>query len=245
MQAIRQTLAQLESEKKGGAKISQSVAPPGAELSGDQALVRSLDMNPVYQNLRLALSQADADVAELRGQMSAQQALVAELRSRVNSIPEIEAELSRLNRDYEVNKQQYDTLLQRFESAKISQSADQNTENVKFRIIEPPTVPVRPSGPQRQMLNSLVLLAALAAGLGVAVLLAQMHPTFATKEVLEKIAGIPVLGSISAALRLEFTPWYRRESTLILGAAAALLVAYGLNTLLTDTLRAALQNVIG
>ena len=72
---------------------------------------------------------------------------------RVNSIPEIEAELSRLNRDYEVNKQQYDTLLQRLESAKISQSADQNTENVKFRIIEPPTVPVkakRPAAPDAQ-----------------------------------------------------------------------------------------------
>ena len=40
----------------------------------------------------------------------------------------------RVDRDYEVNKQQYDTLLQRLESAKISQSADQNTENVKFRI---------------------------------------------------------------------------------------------------------------
>ena len=72
-----------------------------------------------------------------------------------------------------------------------------------------------------------------------------MHPTFATREVLEKIAEIPVLGSISAALRLEFTPWYRRESTFILGAAAALLVAYGLNMLLTDPLRAALHNVIG
>jgi uncharacterized protein involved in exopolysaccharide biosynthesis len=48
-----------------------------------------------------------------------------------------------------VNKQQYDTLLQRLESAKMSQQADQNTENVKFRIIEPPMVPIKPSGPQR------------------------------------------------------------------------------------------------
>ena len=79
---------------------------------------------------------------ELRGQMAAQQGAVADLRSRVNAIPEIEAELARLNRDYEVNKEQYDTLLQRLESAKISQQADQNTENVKFRIIEPPTTPV-------------------------------------------------------------------------------------------------------
>jgi polysaccharide chain length determinant protein (PEP-CTERM system associated) len=245
VQAIKQTIAQLEAEKRSGAKISQSVAPPGADATSDQAIVRSLDMNPVYQNLRLALSQADADIAEMRGQMAAQQAVVADLRSRVNSIPEVEAELARLNRDYQVNKEQYDTLLQRLESAKISQQADQNTENVKFRIIEPPTMPVKPAGPIRPLLDTLVLLAALAAGVGVAVMLAQLHPTFTTREVLQKIAGVPVLGSISMAFQNEFVPWYRRQSTLIGASAAMLVVVYVLNILLTEPLRAALRSIVG
>ena len=160
-------------------------------------------MNPVYQNLRMSLSQADADLAEMRGQMAAQQAVVAELRSRVNTIPEVEAELARLNRDYEVNKTQYDTLLQRLESAKISESAEQNTESVKFRVIEPPTVPVKPSGPVRPALNSLVLLAALAAGLGLAILFSLMHPTFTTRDLLQKVTGIRVIGTVTAAVRVE------------------------------------------
>jgi len=118
--SLKETIARLEEEKRNGAKVSTSVAPPGAELTADQAMARSLDLNPVYQNLRMSLSQADADLAELRGQMAAQQAVIADLRSRVDAIPEVEAELTRLSRDYEVNKQQYDTLLQRLESAKIS-----------------------------------------------------------------------------------------------------------------------------
>ena len=85
VQSLNETIARLEKEKLQGAKISPSVAPPGAGISSDQALVRSLDMNPVYQNLRLALSQADADLAELRGQVGAQQAQVADLRSKVNT----------------------------------------------------------------------------------------------------------------------------------------------------------------
>jgi len=244
VQAIKQTLAQLESEKRSGAKISGSVAPPGAEMGVDQAMVRSLDTNPVYQNLRMSLSQADADMAELRGQMAAQQSAIADLRSRVNAIPEIEAELARLNRDYEVNKQQYDTLLQRLESAKISQQADQNTENVKFRIIEPPTTPVKPSGPNRPMLDSLVLLAALAAGLGVAILLAQLHPTFSNRESLQKLTGVPVIGAISAAFMGEILPWYRRQTTLVAAAALLLVAAYGLNILLTEPMRAALRQLV-
>jgi len=245
VQAIKQTIAQLESEKRSGAKISQSVAPPGAETTGDQALVRSLDMNPVYQNLRLSLSQADADLAEMRGQMASQQAVVADLRSKVNSIPDVEAELSRLNRDYSVNKEQYDTLLQRLESAKISQQADQNTDSVKFRIIEPPTMPVKPSGPIRPLLDTMVLLAALAAGIGIAVLLAQLHPTFTTREVLQSIAGIPVLGTVSMAFQNEFMPWYRRQSTLIGASVALLLVVYVLNILLTGPLRTSLRSIVG
>jgi polysaccharide chain length determinant protein (PEP-CTERM system associated) len=205
--------------------------------------VRKLDSNPVYQSLRMSLSQGDADLAELRGQIAGQRAAVADLRSKVNSIPDVEAELSRLNRDYEVNKKQYDTLLQRLESANISQQADQNIDNVKFRIIEPPTLPVKPSAPNRPLLDVLVLLAALAAGVGVSVLIAQLHPTFSNRESLQRIAGIPVLGSVSATLRAQFIPWYRRQSTMVATAAALLVIACVLNILLTDSVRLALRNL--
>jgi polysaccharide chain length determinant protein (PEP-CTERM system associated) len=245
VQSLTETIARLEEEKRGGAKVSASVAAPGAGVSNDEAMVRSLDMNPVYQNLRLALSQADADLAAIRGQLQAQQAVVGELRSRVQAIPEAEAELSRLNRDYEINKQQYDTLLQRLESAKISEQAEQSGDNVKFRVIEPPIVPVRPSGPDRMALNVLVLVAALGAGSGLAILLAMLHPTFATRELLEKVTGVRVIGAITAALPASVAPWYRRPAVLVGGAISLLLAVFVLNQALSESLRAMLRGAIG
>lgn len=243
--SLKETIARLQEEKRAGAKVSNSVAPPGAELSGDQALVRSLDMNPVYQNLRLALSQADADLAEIRGQIAAQQAAAGALRSQVNAIPDVEAEMARLNRDYASNKQQYDTLLQRLESARISEQADQSTENVKFRVILPPTVPFKPVAPVRPALDSMVLLAALGAGLALAVLLSQLRPTFSTRDLLQRVAGIPVVGSITAAVRAGLVPWYRQQSVLVGGAASLLLMVYVLNMVLSDKLRAAVRVLLG
>jgi polysaccharide chain length determinant protein (PEP-CTERM system associated) len=243
--SLKETIARLEQEKRNGAKVSTSVAPPGAELTPDQAMARSLDLNPVYQNLRLSLSQADADLAELKGQMAAQQAVVAELRSRVDAIPEVEAELARLNRDYEVNKTQYDTLLTRLESAKISEDADQSTENVKFRVIQPPTVPFKPVGPMRLALDTVVLLAALGLGVGLAVLLSQLHPTFTTRDFLQKVTGIPVLGSITAAINESFVPWHRQQSVLVGWALGLLLMVYLLNVVLSEPLRAAVRGMIG
>ncbi len=80
------------------------------------------------------------------------------------AVAEGEAELARLNRDYEVNKRNYDTLVQRLESARISESAEQSADNLKFRVIEPPIVPDKPGGPKRLEMNVMVLIAALGAG---------------------------------------------------------------------------------
>jgi polysaccharide chain length determinant protein (PEP-CTERM system associated) len=245
VQSLNDTIARLEDEKRGGAKVSSTVAAPGAGLSSEEAMVRSLDMNPVYQNLRLALSQADADLAEMRGQMAAQQALIADLRTRVDAIPEVEAELSRLNRDYEVNKRNYDTLVQRLESARISESAEQSGDNVKFRVIEPPLVPFKPSGPQRAVLNTMVLLASLGAGLGLAALLGLLRPTFTTRDLLAKVTGVPVIGAISAAVQEGFVPWYRRQGVMVGGAVSLLVVVFLLNLIMTTPLRAAIRAVTG
>jgi polysaccharide chain length determinant protein (PEP-CTERM system associated) len=245
VQSLNDTITRLEEEKRGGAKVSSSVAAPGAGLSNEEAMVRSLDMNPVYQNLRLALSQADADLAAVRGQIQAQQAVIGELRGRVEAIPEVEAELARLNRDYDVNKRNYDSLVQRLESARISESAEQSADNVKFRVIEPPTRPFKPSGPERMALNALVFVAALGLGGGLAVLLAQLHPTFTTRDLLHRVTGVPVIGAITAAVQTALVPWYRREGVLVVAAVSLLLVVFLLNLVLTGTLRAALRTIVG
>ena len=245
VQSLNETIARLEAEKNGGAKVSSSVAAPGAGLSQEEVAVRSLDMNPVYQNLRMSLSQADADLAAVRGQMQAEQALIANLRSHVQAVPEVEAELARLNRDYEVNKRNYDTLVQRLESARISESADQNADNVKFRVIEPPIMPFKPSGPPRAILNSMVLLVALGGGLGLSLLLAQLRPTFTSRDLLQKVTGIPVLGAITAAMETTFVPWYRRQGVVLGGAISLLVMMFLLNLILTTPLRAVLRAITG
>ena len=245
VQSLNETIARLEEEKRRGAKVSSSVAAPGAGVSNEEAMVRSLDMNPVYQNLRLSLSQADADLAAIRGQLQAQQALVSDLRSRVAAVPEVEAELARLNRDYEVNKRNYESLVQRLESARISESAEESADNVKFRVIEPPVVPFKPSGPMRAALNTLVLLAALAAGVGLALLLGQLRPTFSSRDMLQRVTGVPVIGALSVAVQEALLPWYRRQAVLVGAAVSLLLVVFLLNLVLSEPLRAAVRAVTG
>ncbi len=100
-------------------------------------------------------------------------------------------------------------------------------EKIQFRIVDPPEIPIVPSGPPRLLFMSAVLLGALGAGVVIAFLMAQLDDTFFTVENVRESVALPVLGSISRVL----TPFDRRLWLLrTIGFAtsmAALIMAYG------------------
>jgi polysaccharide chain length determinant protein (PEP-CTERM system associated) len=216
--ALREKIAALEAQRAE----ERPMALPTAKTS-ELVAINSLDVNPVYQRLKISLKEAEVLVTETRSKAAEADSEVARLRSMINTIPEVEAQLARLNRDYEVNKAQHSALLQRLESAKLSEDAEQSRDDVRFRIIEPPVAPLKPVSPERPLFMVVVLLGALAAGLGFALLLHQLNPVFSTRRALRDAFGLPVLGSIS------FTPaparrLRERMQNLRLAAAAAMLL---------------------
>jgi polysaccharide chain length determinant protein (PEP-CTERM system associated) len=240
--ALQEQIVKLEADREAG-KTGDS-APRGV-ASTDEALARSLDMNPVYQNIRISLSSTEAELAELRGEIAAQEASVGRLRSRVDAIPAVEAELKRLTRDYEVQRDQYNTMLQRIESARISTAAEQSTDEVKFRVINPPVVPGEAAEPDRRLLSFGVLLISVLAGLGLAMLLAQIRPAIHSRQTLRNVTGLPVIGSVSMLMSRVAVPWYRSQSALVGGALGLLVLAWLVNLLLSDALQSAARSVIG
>ncbi|HYM42445.1 MAG TPA: XrtA system polysaccharide chain length determinant, partial [Steroidobacteraceae bacterium] len=192
--ALKATIAQLEAQAAAGRKARSG---SGAALTRSNAATLALDVNPVYQNLRLEQSRNEVALAELRQEVAEEEHVVGDLKARVNTIPQIEAELTQLTRDYEVTKAEYTALVQRLESARLSDQVDTSTNPVKFRIIEPPTKPLAPVGPKRLLLASATLLVALAMGAGLAVVLNQLRPIFLSRSLLGAVTGLPVLGSVS------------------------------------------------
>lgn len=95
----RRLLEELESQKR--TQIESMQAMGGSQFG-------ALDSNPVYQQMKLALVQAESRVASLRVRVAEYQSRLEQLRERVRMVPEVEAELAQLNRDYSVNKSNYD-----------------------------------------------------------------------------------------------------------------------------------------
>ena len=207
--------------------------------------MRSLDMNPVYQNLRLSLSQADADLAAIRGQMQAQQAVVGELRSRVKPIPEVEAELARLNRDYEINK-----------SSTTRWCSDSSRRRSPSRRSRAPTTSSSGSSSRRPCRSSRAVRSVGAQSAGVARGARRRHrPGRAARAAASDVrdARHAAEGHRRSGHRCRsrrrcqssLVPWYRRQAVLVGAAVSLLLVVFVLNLVLSEPLRAVLRAVVG
>jgi len=118
------------------------------------------------------------------------------LQSQRNIIPDIEAKLAGLNRDYEITKGKYEELLSRRESINLSQQAEESTQDVQFKVIEPPRVPINPSGPKRILLYSGILIFGFVAGIGMAFIRSQLQPVVTSALQLKTITDYPVFGLI-------------------------------------------------
>jgi polysaccharide chain length determinant protein (PEP-CTERM system associated) len=197
------------------AQRQAEIATRGPAASGPVAS-SPLDLNPVYQNLKIQVGNAQVELASIRANLQEKEAEVTRLRNLVDVIPEIEAELTRLNRDYDVIRNRHQEMLVRWENLQTSQHVRTTSDNIRFRVLEPPFAPTNPTGPPRGLFAVAAFIFALGAGVGAAVLLNLLRPVFFRASELFD-SGLPVLGSVGQVL----TPAERRQHVLSYAAFAA------------------------
>lgn len=181
--------------------------------------------NPVYDQLKVRLIEADTQILSLQRQRDE----AVRYRDRLEKIqreqPGLIAEYQNMDRDYSVLRKNYEDLLGRLQAANIAQAADTQADKVKLQIIDPPEVPRLPAAPNRLLLVTGVLFAGVAAGAGVTLLFSQFDSSFSSVDELRAL-GLPVLGGISV---LGLAPLRQRLMTVMrFGAAVAVLIGvYG------------------
>ena len=166
------------------------------QASGGAAV---LSGNPVFQALQISLNEVEVEIANLSADVLDRERTMRELRLLINEVPEVEAELARLNRDYEVVFAQYQSLLQSLETENLSTAA-QESDKVDFRVIDPPATDVNPIAPKRARLIAMVLIAGLGIGGGLALAFSQIWPVFTSRREVTNATGLPVLGAVSVSV---------------------------------------------
>jgi hypothetical protein len=150
-------------------------------------------------------------IQTLATQIALQKQQIADLKNQSDKITDVQATLQQLTRNYDVTKKQYDQLLERSNTAQLSQDATQSGNNLKFRVINPPIVPLLPVSPNRGLLLLLVFVFALAIGGGFAWLLHKVTPVFVSLRGLQSFGDYPVLGAFSMIVTRSRREQQRRD----------------------------------
>jgi len=199
---IQRKISSLEAKAKAKAKEIR-------ESGGTNDLL-VMGGNEALDQLKLQLATVEAEVAALKVREREFFNRVGKTERLMNTIPEVEAALTRLNRDYAINKKNYDMLSERRESAAMSKDVDEAGDNVKFRIIDPPHAPSTPVSSKRELLSAVVLVAAFALGGALAFLLSQLKPVYFDTSILRRETEFPVFGSVSRI----WTPELKRKRSI-------------------------------
>lgn len=215
--------------------LAQLKAQDSGTSDGSGLTANATVSNPVYEQIMVKVIDQESKVAVLQGRVLDQREQINKLQGEAKTVPVVEAEMARMDRDYNVLKANYDSLLSTRESARITTDMEANTDNVQFRVIDPPTTSLRPVSPNRPLLLSGVLLVGVIVGIAVAFLLSQIHSTYLTVQRLREEFALPVVGSISAVLLPEARRQRLTEAVTFAACFGGLLIAYG-GVLLFDSL---------
>ena len=185
--------------------------------------LKRLSANPVIQEVQIEVNHLENLIASLNVRADDYRQRIVELENRVHTLPEIEAELVALNRGYEITKGKYLELLSRKETAQLAQQADETTDKIQFRVLNPPRKATKPSGPKRFILFGVVTVLGFGVGIGLSFLMSQLNPVATSSSQLTKITGVPIFGAISANENLGLHKWQKKKTLIFIGSNVLLL----------------------
>lgn len=215
--ALRETLQYLKAQR------AERLAALG--VSGEDLELYSLDANPVYQATQIELNETGAGIAELQADIEDRAERVADLQGLIDELPQVEAQLVQLNRDYDVIYEQYLELVRSRETQQLTTVAA-DTAETDFRIIDPPFASLNPVGPNRIKLFTSVLFGAIFVGCAICYFCAQLWPVFGRARALRSVTNLPVLGTVSHAWHEKYAAEFRTAMTSYVTALGVLIVLF-------------------
>jgi polysaccharide chain length determinant protein (PEP-CTERM system associated) len=215
----RRVIKELEQQRAQEVQALQQVAASG-NASGAAA-----QGSPAFQQMKVALADAEANVASLRAKLSSYESQYAQLKSAARLVPQVEAEFAQLNRDYDIQKKTYETLLARRQSAAIGEGV-QDAGGTQFRVIDPPRVSPQPVPPSRIALLGMVFIAAIGAGVMASFAANEIMPTFHDAFSLRQTTQRPVLGMVTMLTSRGLSVARRRDAFLFAGGVSGFVASF-------------------
>jgi len=199
--------------------------PANGAANGPEPEAAVSDRRPAEQ----ALAHIDSELATLKKEELFLRGLIADYENRVENAPRRQDELQQLTRDYAGSKERYETLLKRYDEAKVAESLEQGQEVEGFRVLDAAVPPTAPTAPNRLQLLIMALAGSATLAFAAMVIAEKLDATFHSVDELRAFAA--VVPTVAVIRRITAPPASRTERWRVglatIGILAALAMAIG------------------
>jgi uncharacterized protein involved in exopolysaccharide biosynthesis len=153
-------------------------------------------------------------------------------QARLNATPAVEAEMSDMLRDFGNMKKEYVDLLGKKQESSLATNLERQQQGAQFRVIDPPSLPDKPSFPDRFKFS----LAAIGVGLVLALLFGVgsefLDDRIRNEQALSEAVSLPVLVEIPPLptpreiRAARWRPWFAVAATVLVVILLPSAVAY-------------------
>jgi polysaccharide chain length determinant protein (PEP-CTERM system associated) len=178
---------------KSSASATPADASPDAAATRDEADLQ--DMGPMLQ-IQGQLQSNQVEIANREHSIEGLKAQLNVYQGRLNQEPVREQQLTDLTRGYEQSKANYDELLKKKNGSEMATSMELRQQGEHFRILDPPSLPVKPSSPNRLKLCGIGLVVGVLLGAAVSAGAEVIDDRLFSEKELKEMVPVVVLSEI-------------------------------------------------
>jgi len=194
---LKDEIKELEAQIAEQAKIAeQKKLSQPEELQPDHNGGAGRVFDPQLQSLLAQRDEAKLEIMNLKAKEVRITREMKEIEGRVQRTPSREQQLMILLRDYENMQSNYQALLDKRLNAHVAENLEKRQQGEQIRVLDPANLPQKPEKPNRLLIMFLGLIGGGGLGVGLALGIDQLNPTFKRREEVEVLPGIHVLATI-------------------------------------------------
>jgi polysaccharide biosynthesis transport protein len=199
-------------------RSSNSSADPAPVATLDSKTAPTLEMESQLKANRLEIANREAEIKDEITKINQYQA-------RLNMAPVMEQQFSDITRDYDQSKADYESLLAKKNQSEMSTDLEKTQQGERFRMLDPPNLPVKPYKPNRLLLCAAGLAVGLVLGGAFAFGQEKMSGKLYSEREIKRVAPFDVIAEIPPIESLEEQSFHQR-SAWIAGAAAVVIMGF-------------------
>jgi succinoglycan biosynthesis transport protein ExoP len=194
-------------------------APPKANATSST----NGSTNASRSSLTRALAEVDDQLKLLKEEEARLRKQSSSYQTRIENTPGRRTEIDRLSRGNDASRERYESLLRRYEAARLSTNVEDRKDLEQFRILDAAVAPSSPSMPNRMYILGMGVLAALGAAVVAVMAAEKFDTTFHSPSALSSVVNVPVLATIRIVPTRRMAFRRRAKSALATGAAIVVL----------------------